>query len=366
MRKVLMGILVVGVLALAWGLLVVGAQDEEPTVEWTCPEGFAGQSLNIYNWATYIDEAAIPRFEELCGVSVTYSVFGSNEEMITRLRQGNPGFDIVVPAGGSIPVMADSELLMALDHSKLPNMTNLAERFIDPVYDPGNTYTIAYQWGTIGLAYRKSAVDGEVTGWEDVFAYDGNVAWLDDSRAMMGVGLLLLGLDPNTENLEEIQAARDFLIENGQNVVRIAADDGQEMLARGEADIIVEYNGDVFQIIYDCECEDYAFVTPAEGTNYWVDNLAIPAGAPNPDLAHAFIDYMLDPVVSAANSNYIAYASPNQVAIDLGLIDEELLSNPFIYPTAEDQEKMFFILENPEIEQAYSDAWGEVSILIGE
>ncbi|PJF40588.1 MAG: ABC transporter substrate-binding protein [Phototrophicales bacterium] len=362
MRNLFVGLLVMCLFVLGFGVITVGAQE----VTWTCPEGFEGQELNIFNWATYIDEEAIPRFEELCGVTVNYTTYSSNEEMIARLRQGNPGFDIVVPSGAVIPVMVADGLLEELDGQDLPNFVHVAEQFVDPDYDPGNTYTVPYQWGTVGIAYNKNAVgDAELTSWEDVFNYDGNVAWLEDQRAMLGVALQILGFDPNTHNLDEIEQARDFLLENGDNVVRIAEDDGQEMLLAGEADVIVEYNGDVFQIIFECECDDYAFITPEEGTNVWVDNLAIPTGAQNPELARVFIDYMLDPVVGAANSNYIAYASPNQTAIDEGLIDEELLTNPFIYPTEEELEKMFFILEDPDTEQLYSDAWDELSVLIG-
>jgi len=156
------------------------------------------------------------------------------------------------------------------------------------------------------------------------------------------------------------------LIQNGQNVTYFHQDDGQAYLERGEVDMVVEYSGDIFQLIADCECEDYAYVIPEEGTNIWTDNLAIPVDAPNPDLAHAFIDYILDPQVGADISNYTAYGTPLKAALDMGLIDPELLNNPGIYPPPETLERLFFIEEVPDAETLYSDAWDEVKTALSQ
>jgi spermidine/putrescine transport system substrate-binding protein len=148
-------------------------------------------------------------------------------------------------------------------------------------------------------------------------------------------------------------------------VVAIAGDDGQARLQRGEVDIAVEYNGDIFQLMAESEPGEYAYVIPVEGTQQWMDNMAIPVGAPNPELAHVFIDYILDPQVGADISNYTAYGSPNQAAIDAGLIDEELLENPGIYPPAEIREVLFSIVAVPEAEVDYLSAWDEIKVSLG-
>ena len=262
------------------------------------------------------------------------------------------------------PLIAEG-LLEPLDKDNIPNLANLNASLLDQPFDPGNQYTLPYQWGTVGIGYNKTKVGAEVTGWADLFAYDGPVAWLEDVRGMMGTALVMLGLDPNTTNPDEIAQARDYLIDHGNNVVYIAQDDGQEVLARGEADMVIEYSGDIFQIMDECGCDDYAYVIPAEGAYFWVDNIAVPVGAPNKALAEVFIDYLLDPQVGADLSNYTAYGSPNQAAIDQGLIDPALLNDPAIYPPAEVEQRLYSIVNDPELERLYNDAWDEVKIYVG-
>ena len=339
---------------------------EEAAAGWTCPEGFEGQTLNVFNWSTYIADDTVANFEEACGVTVVYSVYGNNEELLGLLRQGNAGYDIAVPTDSYVAIMIADELLEPINLDNIPNFANVSEGLKDPSYDPGNQYSIPYQWGTVGIGYNTDAVGEEVTSWEQMWNYDGPVAWLDDIRGMLGIGLNNLGLDPNASDVEEINQARDYLVENGDNVVAIAADDGQVLLERGEADMVIEYSGDIFQVIAECECDNIAYVIPEEGTQLWVDNMVIPAGAPNPALAEVFMDYILDPQVSADIANYTAYASPNQTSIDQGLIDEELLNNPAIYPSEEVLENLFIIDEVPEAQNDYNNAWDELKVMLGQ
>ena len=349
----------------------VWAQDATPEATaalepWVCPEGFAGQTLNVYNWSTYVAEDTIPNFEAACGVTVEYSVFGSNEEMLARLSQGNPGFDIIVPTGYMVATMAGRDLLEPLDLANIPNAANASEVLLNPDHDPENMYSLPYQWGSLGVGYNITTVGEEITTWDQVFGYDGPVSWIDDPRFMFGVALTILGFDANSENPDEIAAARDFLVENGGNVVAIAADDGQALLQRGDVDIALEYSGDIFQVSVDCECEDFQYVLPEPAGQVWVDNLAIPLGAPNHALAEVFMDYVLDPQVGADISNYTAYATPNQAAIDAALVLPEYLNTPTVYPSPEVIARAFTTLAvSSDAEQAYGDAWDEVKILLG-
>lgn len=347
----------------AFGL--VAAQEGVPETSWRCPEGFAGQRLAVYNWTTYIAEDTVANFEALCGVTVTYDTYPTEDDMLARLRQGNPGYDIVVPSGTVVYPLIDEGLLEPLNKENIPNLANLDEAFLDQPFDPGNAYTLPYQWGTIGIGYNRTKVGGEISGWADLFAYEGPVAWLEDVRGTLGVALVMLGLDPNTRNPDEIAQARDYLVEQGGNVVYIAQDDGQELLARGEVDIAVEYSGDIFQIIDECGCDDYAYIIPEEGANVWIDNVAIPSGAPNQALAETFIDYLLDPQVAADISNYTAYGSPNRAAALAGLIDEALFKDPGIYPPEAVADRLFSVVNDPELEGLYNDAWDEVKIFVG-
>ena len=338
---------------------------QTPTTSWTCPEGFEGQSLTVYNWTTYIAEDTIPNFEELCGVTVQYDTFPTDDDMLARIRQGNPGYDIVVPSSTVLILMTSEDLLEPLDKSNIPNLVNLDDTFLGLYFDPDNTYSVPYQWGTIGIGYNTEKVP-EITTWDDVFEYDGPVSWLEDVRSMMGVALVKLGYDPNTADPEKVQEAKDYLLERGGNVTYINQDDGQEVLVRGEADVVVEYSGDIFQVMDECDCDTYAYVIPADAASFWIDNLAIPVGAPNKALAETFIDYILDPQVGADISNYTAYGSPNRAAVEGDFVEADLLDDPGIYPSAETRERLFFVEQDPEREALYNDAWDELRIFIGQ
>jgi spermidine/putrescine transport system substrate-binding protein len=343
----------------------------EATQPWQCPKGFEGQTLNIYNFSGYVAEDTVSNFEKACGVTVTYDVYVTNEEMVARLTQGNPGYDIVVPSNYIVSAMLDQKLLEPLDMQNIPNFANISQDLTNPPYDPGNQYTVPYQWGTIGIAYNKTKVGQTVDSWQQMFDYKGSVAWLEDIRAMLGIGLIMQGHDPNTTSPDEIQSARDFLVNHSKNVVTIVQANSKDLLAKGEVDIAIDYPGNVFQLIAECSADpncktEYAYAIPKEGTIIWIDNLAIPKGAPHKALAEAYIDYILDPKVGADLSNYIAYASPNQKAIDLKLINADLLSNTGIYPDAETRKNLFFARSLPDVDQLYNDAWDEVKIKIGQ
>jgi spermidine/putrescine transport system substrate-binding protein len=334
---------------------------------WACPDGFEGQSLNLLNWTGYVAEDTIPNFEAACGVSVVYDVMESNEAMLSRIRAGNPGYDLIMPTDFIVDVMIDEDLLVPLDHGRIPHMANVTAALRDSVYDPGNQYTIPYQWGTIGIGYNRTRVDRAINSWADVFNYGGAVAWPNDPRGMLSVALNQLGYDPNSEDPDEIAQARDFLIVSGNNVVAFTNNDGGVWLERGDADIVVEYSGNVFQVIERCACADYVYVIPQDGAVIFTDNLAIPVGAPNPDLAMAFMDYVLSPLAGAAISNTTGYATPNQAALDLGLIDAEYVENPAIYPPAPALAELFFNTQvSSDAEIAYSDAWDEIRIYLGQ
>jgi spermidine/putrescine transport system substrate-binding protein len=350
------------------GLLYVAAVFcySSAQTSWTCPEGFEGQSLSVYNWTTYIAEDTIGNFEELCGVTVVYDTFPTDGDMLSRIRQGNPGYDVTFPGNSTLPLMIEEGLLEPFDKANIPNMANLEPKFMSQYFDPENDYSVPYQWGTIGIGYNKTKIGGDISSWEEFFSHEGAISIIEDVRAMMGVALLMTGKDPNSVSEDDIAAARDYLIEMGKNISYINQDDGQEVLARGEVDMVSEYSGDIFQIMADCDCEDYGYVIPREGANYWFDSIVIPAGAPNKALAEVFIDYILDPQVGADISNYTAYGSPNKASIDQGLIAPELLANKGIYPDDATLQNLFFVVQDSETEYLYNNAWEEVKIALGQ
>ncbi|NJL94699.1 MAG: spermidine/putrescine ABC transporter substrate-binding protein [Anaerolineae bacterium] len=362
MKRLWMGL--IGVLWLATGAVGVRAQGDDTA--WTCPAGFEGQTLRILSFTQYIGEEVAPRFEELCGVEVEYDSTDSSEAVLLLLRERTAPYDIIVPSGDILERMINEELLHELNLENIPNLTNVSEQFLDPPYDPGNRYSVPYVWGITGVGYNIEAVGEEITSWEQVFDYAGPVAWQDDVRSMIGIALIMLGYDVNTLDEAELAEARDYLIENSDNVVYVAGDDGQVVLEQYVVDIAIEYNGDIVQLAADCECDEFRFAVPQEGSIIYVDNVAVPADSPNPELAEAFIDYLLDPHIGAENINYIAYGTPNQAALDAGLVDEAMLNDPAIYPDDATLATLRFTVDVLEQETAYAEAWSEVLLALGQ
>jgi spermidine/putrescine transport system substrate-binding protein len=355
--------------------LLLVAQDTESTPEatvefsdepWVCPEGFEGQQLNVFNWSTYIAENTVSDFEDACGVTVQYDNYASNEELLSLMRQTTLDYDIIFPGSYILPVMVREELVQEIDLSLMPNFANVRSEFQLRSYDPDNTYSIPYLVSSLGVGYNTEIFPNWITSWEQVWQHDGPVAWIDDPRIMLGIALNILGYDANSENPDEVNEAKEYLLANGENVVAVAGDDGQAQLQRGDVDVAIEYNGDIVQIIAECECESFAYAIPDEGTNYEVDAVAIPVGAQNVPLAHAFMDFILSAQAAADIANYTGYGSTNQAAIDLEMIDPLYLNDPAIYPPAEVIENLFLVTElSSEAESLYLDAWDEILITLG-
>lgn len=328
--------------------------------------GEGAKVLNVYNWSTYIDPEVVSEFEERFGVEVQYDTYESNEALLAKIQPGNPGYDIIVPSGDFIENMAAQGLLEELDHQNIPNLKYVDEAFIDPPFDPGNQYSVPYQWGTIGIGYNIEATGEEINSWEQIFdsKYAGKVALMEDSRAMLGAVLMYLEKDPNTTDPEEIAEAKDFIIENKEVVQTFAPDTGQDLLDQGEVDIAVEWSGDIFQVME--ENENIRYVIPKEGTIIWTDNLAIPKDAPNKALAEEFINFVLEPEISAQISNYVKYGTPNKAAIEQELIEKEDLENPGIYPPPETLKKLEYAVDLGKDTSLYDDAWTELKVAVGE
>lgn len=357
------GILLVIMLMMSNTLLLAQSED----TEWVCPPGHQGEILHVYNWTTYIAPETIGIFEEKCSVEVVYSEFSDDEQMLVELRRGNTDYGVVVPGLETVGLMVEERLLLPLDHDLIPNLSNLFTNFRELPQDPDQNYSVPYQWGTIGIGYNQEKVTTPITGWAEVFDYDGKIGWMNEPQILLGIGLRYLGYEGSTRNVDDLAQARDLLIDFGlDNAYIIDDDEGQELLRSGELDIVIEYSGDILQLNEDCNCNDYVYVIPQEGTNLWLDMMAIPIDAPNVELSHIFIDFILDVHISAGISNATSYASPNRAALEQGLIRSDLLANPAIYPPVNELDKMF-MLPTPrgDIRQIYLNYWDEISILLG-
>jgi spermidine/putrescine transport system substrate-binding protein len=211
-------------------------------------------------------------------------------------------------------------------------------------------------WGTMGIGYRKSKVKKPPTSWKVLFdsdEYSGRIALLADARSVIGITLKYLGYKMNSVVPAEIAQARDLLIKQKKHLKSFAEDNGQDLLLSGECDLVMEWNGDIVQVI--AEDKDLAYVVPDEGTMVWMDNVCIPVGAPHPDHAHTFINYIMDAKVNADIANFIHYATANIAAKKY--INKEDLANPAIYPPAEIIAKSEVLVDVGKDARLYDEAW---------
>lgn len=290
--------------------------------------------LNFYNWDTYIGETTLADFKKAAGIDVNMSLFATNDELFAKLKAGNPGFDVIVPSNEFVTRMAEANLLTPLDHAKIPNIKNIDPAFVDAAYDPGRKFSMPYTWLVLGIGYRKSKVKGVPDSWKWLFdspEYKGRIALLSESADLIRLAAKYKGHSVNGIPPELVTEIEKMLIAQKPNVKAFHEDNGQDMLLSGEVDLVLEYNGDIAQAM--TEDDDIDFVVPKEGSLLNSDTLCIPAGAPRPDNAHKFINYLLDAQAGAEISKTILYPTPNAAA--KALMPDDYRNNPVIFPPAD-------------------------------
>ncbi|WP_321351914.1 polyamine ABC transporter substrate-binding protein [Halopseudomonas oceani] len=317
----------------------------------------AGQ-LNIYNWSDYIAEDTIANFEKETGIQVTYDVYDSNDVLDAKLLTGRSGFDIVVPSNNFLTKQVQAGVYMELDHSKLPNMSNLNPELMKQMesIDPGSTHSIPYLWGTNGIGYNVEKVEAALGGeappnsWALIFdpQYTSKlsscgISMLDSADEMLPNALAYLGLNPNSSDAEDIKKAEELLLGVRKDITYFHSSRYISDLANGDICVAAGFSGDIFQAAARAEEAengiDIKYIIPREGATLWFDMLAIPKDSSNPDNAHAFINYILRPDVIAPITDYVAYANPNKASNEL--IDQDILNDPAIYPSDEVMSRLY-------------------------
>jgi spermidine/putrescine transport system substrate-binding protein len=327
------------------------------------PAASVAEELRIFTWSEYMDEEKMPAdFEKQFGIKVRLDIYENNEEMVAKLQAGGVGqYDIIVPSDYIMPVLINQKLIQPLDHAKIPNLGNLKPLFRETTYDPGNKYSVAYQWGTVGLMYRRDKVkDAAAQSWSVLFdpAQQPGSFWLIDSvREMMGIALVYQGHDFNSTNPMELKAAADLLVATKKTDKCMGFKPGvggKNDVVAGTAVAAIVYNGDAIQSVTE-NPDVLAFVIPKEGSEIWFDSMCIPAKAPNVDAAHKWINWILEPEVGAELSNYNQYATPNAAAEPF--VTPEDLKNPGIYPTPDIMEKLYFTKDLGKENRIMDEAW---------
>lgn len=334
--------------------------------------------LNVYNWSDYIAEDTIANFEAETGIKVNYDVYDSNEIVDAKLLAGNSGYDIVVPSGNFVERQIKFGLIAPLDKSKLTNLGNLDPTVMEAAaaHDPDNAHAVPYMINTIGLGYNvekaKAALgeDAAFDSWDLLFKPEMaeklascGISVLDSPSEVMGIALNYLGIDANSEAPEDLTRAEELLNSVKPYIRYFHSSQYIDDLGNGEVCLSLGYSGDIF-IAADAAAAagqgvEVEYIIPKEGAATLFDFLAIPADAPHKDNAHKFIDYILRPEVVAAITNYVYYANPNLPATEF--VDEEVKSNPGIYPPADVLAKAFVMqAHSPEYEELLTRTWTRI------
>lgn len=321
------------------------------------------KTLKLYNWGEYIGDNVISDFEKQYGVKVISEYFDSNEMMYTKLQAGD-AYDVIVPSDYMIERLIKEGMLQKLDKSKIPNLKNLYDGVKNLAFDPDNTYSVPYFWGSVGIVYNKKKVDKsdlekEGFGILKDTKYKGRLYMYDSERDSFMVALKNLGYSANTENEDEIQKAYQWLQQVNDTMDPVyVTDEVIDNMANGMKDIAVAYSGDAAYII--SQNPDMDYYCPKEGTNIWCDSMVIPKNAENPALAHEFINYVLSYDTAYDNSETVGYASPNaDVLKDMTAKGGEYENNDAYLPRS-GYAKDEIYKDNEVLRQKLSELWIKV------
>lgn len=334
--KKALGLAVVGLSLLAGA---AGAQAEDKA-----------DTLYLFSWSQYMDPALIKAFEKRYDVEVVQNYYESMPEMFAKLQAGGARqYDVIVPSNYYVPRLIETGLIQALDKSKLTHLDNIAKRFQDPAYDRQNRYTVPYQWGDTGIAYNTDKLGEAPESWAILFDPKLNskypFALATDAQVTLGAACAWLGKAYDCTGRDAWKAAAREVLATKARDNFAAFDDGTPVLrqlARGNVAAGMTFNGDF--AYYKSEnpeaFKNIKFVVPKEGTELWVDVMAVPKRAPHPDLAHKFIDFLLEAKNGAQLSNHTFYASPNAAARPYL---DKLLTRAPAQPSAEQMKRLHYI-----------------------
>ncbi len=345
-----------------------GGESAAPATE----SGLASE-LSVYNWADYIDEELLAKYEEEYGVKIIYDTFASNEDLLAKLQAGATGYDVIVPSDYMVAQMIELGLLAEINKDNIPNIGNLDPKFMDAPYDPGNKYCLPYQWGTTGIAYSTTVFADETPdSWAYLFdpamaeqwAEAGGINLLNDQRELLGAVLKYLGYSVNDTDEKHLEEAKNVLLAIKPYVKTFNSEGyDDELLIPGEVVISHAWSGDAFLVMdetYDETTEESAwgYAIPKEGAVIWQDNMCIPATSQRQATAEHFINFLLEPENSAAITNFTFYGSPNKAAEEF--ISADILEDPGIYPPPEVMDKLEWMAPLGEAVFVYDRMWTEI------
>jgi len=318
----------------------------------------AQPALHLYTWADYFSEEEIERFEKAHDCEVVVDTFDSNEAMYAKIKAGATGYDLLVPSSYMLKTMQQEGMLEPIDKQLIPNLKHIDPAHLGIAMDKDMTYSVPYMTGGTGIGYLGSRVENLENTWAVFDRADlrGRMTLLNDMRETIGAALKFLGYSLNTTREAELKEARDVVIRWKKNIAKFENEQYKPGLASEEFLLVMGYSGDIAQVME--ENEDIVFDVPREGISIFCDDFAIPKGAPNVKLAHAFIDFFHRPEVAAANIEYVYYLCPNTGAYEL--LSEEIRQDPVVFIDPAIKAKSEIIGDVGEALALYTKMWDEI------
>ncbi len=293
---------------------------------------YAQKIVNVYAWTGEMPDAVVRQFERETGIKVNLSTYENNEIMYAKLRAArNAGYDVIMPSSYFVDRMRKQKMLLELDIKKLPNRANIDPSFLNPAYDPGAQYCLPFIWGITGIFYNSKYFSVNAPHkWNELWnaRFKDQLMLLDDNREIFSMALMSLGYSANDTDPKHIEAAYIKLKSLMQNVKVFSTDTVISIIIDEDATVGMAWNGDAFKA--GQENKNIHFVYPEEGFVIWVDNFAIPKGAPHQEEAYTFINFMLRPDVSKTVALYTQFPITNVQARKL--LPADIRDNPNIYP----------------------------------
>lgn len=320
--------------------------------------GASAETLHLYTWADYISPEVVEKFEKQHGCKVVVDTFDSNESMYAKLKAGATGYDLVFPTAYMIQVMNAQGMLSKFDHAKIPNLPNIDPAVLAKVTDKAMEHSVPYTFAYAAIAVRKDKIKDADASWAmfDRPALAGRVTLLDDMRESIGAALKSLGHSINTRDETQLAAARDVLVRWKKNIARFDNEGYKAGIDSAEFVLVHGYSGDLFQV--QVENPKVEILIPREGVTIGCDEMVIPKTAKQAELAHAFINFVLDPAIAAENMEWMGYYCPNKPALEK--VSPEFLQNPAITIPADVEAKCEVIEDlGPDLAK-YTKVWDEV------
>jgi spermidine/putrescine transport system substrate-binding protein len=329
---------------------------------WALALHAAPQTLNLFIWSEYIDPKIVAQFEREQDCKVNIDLYEDAESMLAKMQGGGVSlYDVVVPPDHMIPIMVKLGLLAPLRHQNIPNIKNLDEKFASPPFDRGNHFTVAYQWGTVGVFARQANGQPPPADTWGLF-FDskqqaGSFVLIDSVRDLVGAALKYKGYSLNSTDPKQLKEVRDLIIAAKRRSVGFEGSVGakNKVLAK-TARVAIVYSGEGVRGM--SEDKNSIYFIPREGSQIWLDNLAIPAQAPHRNLAEKFINFILDAKIGAQLSSYTQFASPNRASLEF--IPPADLKNPAIYPSEDIKAKLEFLEDLGGKTRLYDEVWTQI------